>query len=316
MNSNKYPFLIVLLLAAMACKKEEVEAPYPYNSILAFSVPVEGSSTGEITAAIYDHTLTLYWPDYLERPDSVTPGITVSARATVSPASGTRVPLKDGVTFTVAAQDGQTAQYTLRLVINQKEPKFSATEVSIPLYSRYAAAGLVYDLQPDKQRTQLYMVSAAGTEHRMPVLDVTRQGIVFYADAYDGSALDTGWYKVKVVNADKTAISSGNLVHLAPDDPAPYIFEELTDTLVLQRGASFTMPVRYLEGFEVTRVRLGAPNLEIVSAAAGSVTLRVPDDFEPGLYDSFRLYASQTATGRSTNRFAYLGAFNIIKVTE
>lgn len=315
MNANKY-ILLLALLTMMACKKETVESAYPYTSILSFTVPVADASTGSIEAAVYDQTLTLYWPDYLERPDSIAPEIIVSGRASVQPASGTQVALKDGLRYTVTAQNGQTATYILKLVINQKEPQFSATTVSIPLYNRYAANGLVYDLFPDQERTQLFAISAAGTEYRLPIVSVSRTGIVFFADAYTGAAPDTGWHRLKVINADRTATSTDPLVYFSAADPAPYIFQERTDTLVLQPGATFTLPVRYLNGYTVSRVRLGDPDLEIVSTTANTVTLRVPDGMSPGLYNSFRLYAVNSSSGRSTNRFAYLGAFNTVKVTE
>ncbi|SBW00519.1 exported hypothetical protein [uncultured Eubacteriales bacterium] len=64
-----------------------------------------------------DHTIVVMLP-YRTDVTSLTPTITVSANATVSPTSGTAQDFTDPVTYTVTAENGTTQTYTVTVTVN------------------------------------------------------------------------------------------------------------------------------------------------------------------------------------------------------
>jgi hypothetical protein len=84
------------------------------KDITSFTVPGQvGSSTIDTT----NHAVTFHMP-YGTDVSSLTPSISVSANATVSPASGTAEDFSTPVTYTVTAQDNSTRTWTAACIVD------------------------------------------------------------------------------------------------------------------------------------------------------------------------------------------------------
>ncbi|WP_173076297.1 DUF5018 domain-containing protein [Tenuifilum thalassicum] len=84
------------------------------NDIVTFEIPGQISATIDANAATVD-VLMPFGTDVT----SLTPTITVSAAATISPASGVSQDFTNPVTYTVTAQDGSTKVWTVTVTVQQ-----------------------------------------------------------------------------------------------------------------------------------------------------------------------------------------------------
>jgi len=196
-NQNKVILIfksgIVLLSIALSsvfssCKKEYID--WPYNDIEKFAVK---DDTGqELKALIQDGTILLSWPPFQTAPDSIAPEIIVSDRATISPASGTKVALEDGLTYQVTAQDGSTKTYTLKVASSQPKPSFIFKSNSdVQINSTIAIQGEYF--LPDANQTTLHLVGPDKNEFPITFDRLTTSS----AAGIVPISLDTGKYVVK-----------------------------------------------------------------------------------------------------------------------
>ena len=106
-----------------------------YKEIKTFTVTIDGT-TYEGTISGTDISIVL--PAGVT---SITPTITISDNATISPASGATVTLTDGTaTFTVTAENGDTATYTLRATIPSEATGLAALQVYTATHTLLAAS--------------------------------------------------------------------------------------------------------------------------------------------------------------------------------
>lgn len=192
-------FVLVLLLSiASACKKEYTD--FPYHNIEQFEVSIDEKSN--IDAVINGDSIVLYWPPFITMPDSITPQIKVSERATILPASGKKVAFSDKTTYTVTAEDGNSKVYHLKRLNNQ------------PLFSFELARTMVRGgpfllsgsyLVADTSKTKVYLVDKAKKEIRInPIALLTTARLNAVVPA--ASVIDTGSYQIKVITGARTQI--------------------------------------------------------------------------------------------------------------
>ena len=119
MKRKQFNWSTLLLIALMsglvitACKEEESEPDRSSEKtitsfILNVTPPVSGTITGNNVAVTVPSGTDV---------TSLTPTIVVSPEATVSPASGTAQDFTSPVTYTVTAEDGTTATYTVTVTV-------------------------------------------------------------------------------------------------------------------------------------------------------------------------------------------------------
>src|SRR5690606_12490916 len=108
-----------LCLALLGCTKKQPD--YPYTDLLQFSV--QDAAGQPLKGVVENNEIILYWPPHQMVPDSITANITIAERASISPASGTKVPFDAQTVFTVTAQDGSQQSYRLKPVIIQPTPQ-------------------------------------------------------------------------------------------------------------------------------------------------------------------------------------------------
>ena len=106
-----------------------------YKEIKTFTVTIEGTT---YAATITGTDISIVLPAGVT---SITPTITISDNATISPASGATVTLTDGTaTFTVTAENGDTATYTLRATIPSEATGLAALQVYTATHTLLAAS--------------------------------------------------------------------------------------------------------------------------------------------------------------------------------
>jgi hypothetical protein len=127
--SNFYAFtLLIWVLAGLSACKKEYPA-LPYNDIEQFTI--KDAAGNDIKASIDGTDIIVYFPPFQTVPDSISPAITVSGGATVQPASGTKVPYKNGTIFEVKAADGSTKTFRLKVLVNQPAPSIEVGDTQL-----------------------------------------------------------------------------------------------------------------------------------------------------------------------------------------
>lgn len=125
-NYLSLSFLALVLLVG-ACKKEDVMTPAKSSdkTMSSFSF---GSLTPSINATIAGTAVTAMVPFSVD-VTSLAPTISLAAKATVSPASGTAQNFTNVVTYTVTAEDGTTTAYAVT-VTKGIAPKSTAKDIT------------------------------------------------------------------------------------------------------------------------------------------------------------------------------------------
>jgi hypothetical protein len=191
--SNFYVPLILLASTLMlpSCKKEYPDLPY--NAIEQFTI--KDAAGNDLKASVEGTSVIIYYPPFQAVPDSITPNITVSEGATVEPASGSKVPFKDGTTFQVKAADGNIKAYTLKALVNQPTPLVEVGDTQLDMVLVIVAEYLL----PDTTQTQVYLIDKQNKETRVQAATFTE----FSASRIVAplpAGIDTGLYRVKVIS--------------------------------------------------------------------------------------------------------------------
>ena len=188
--------IVGILLSA--CKKEYVDSPY--NAIERFTVKDSNGTT--YRAVIKDDTLMVYWAQFATLPDSITPEIIVSENAKITPASGEKVSFREGVKYTVVAQNGSSKEYILKPLNNQPPPVLTIYTTTV-VRGDYLVLGDEYFI-PDTTQTKLYLVNA-GQEIQIPGASF----LIFSSAQIIANVpndIATGTYNVKLVTGKRTAV--------------------------------------------------------------------------------------------------------------
>ncbi|WP_316835174.1 hypothetical protein [Pedobacter nutrimenti] len=297
------PAMITAGLFWSSCKKTTHEIDYPFADIKSFTVSDENGH--KLSVAVDQQTLTLYWPGNTSVPDSISPVIEVSERARISPASGKKVALKDGLSYTVTAQNGTSLVYKLKVVNNQAPPQLNdESPLTTHQYDQINLNGKVNYLIPDLEKTKAYLVDGNGREVRLMIVDLGRTALNLFVDTYDQTPLPApGKYKLKIVTGDKSITSKADFITIDQADFAPpYIFNASAQPIRAKRGTRVTLPFRNLSGNTITLISLdGANLLDIVSVSADGQGLLVdiPAEHSTGEFYLPLVYYDHNATGTS-----------------
>jgi hypothetical protein len=292
--------LTMALLLVTACDTEYENAPYSYKELLTFSFTADGTP---VDAAIAEGLILVYWPHTLAIPATITPQLSVSEKATITPASGASIQLQDDVTYTVKAEDGSTATYTVKVIINQPPLSLDTENPTV------AAFGQPADIRGtnillDANRTSLSLIATNGKETQMDIdtiVDAFATGfgsnIVIRLPEEGATALDTGWYKIKVTSGVRTATTTTPAFYIRYPYPS---FNVIENAITVHPGETFTLAGRYFRQMEDARVLVQDGSEEYytitkVSYTSTEVTYRVPEDIPaqeyftilPGLTNTF-----------------------------
>ena len=220
---------VLTLFLYTAC--EDDEGPYPFNSIEVFSImDTEGNT---IEAVIRDQMITIQWPPFQEIPETITPDIIVSERATISPASGETVAFGNETVYTVTAEDGSTQTYTLDRVINAPRPTllYANGDPRVPYWGELSitleqpavneALGVIGEHYPtDPEEFDLFLVDRdTGTEYLIPDESLSINSLTFIRVALllgNPAGIEPGWYYPKLVTEFHTVTLEDQPFYLNP----------------------------------------------------------------------------------------------------
>lgn len=290
MNLLKYSklagILALLIYSTLqsACKKEYEQTPYNYTDILSFSYTDTAGNLQK--AAIRGDSIVIYWPDRLTESLTITPAIVVAEKATVNPASGTPIELASGTPITVTAEDGSTKTYYIKLVQNLPEIIFTTSAVTGELPITLKRGTTIYagldsginrpdvgtfifykNIYPNAPDTKFSLIDADDKEIPLD-FTITPQYTAGFTLGYD---IDTGRYRMKVVNAGRTKISNTQNIIVQYNQQ---IYGTINADIEVARGGTFTIPGTFDQDFSKI-----VSKLKLVKIQFGHVHTTPPDTY-------------------------------------
>lgn len=297
--------IISILLFTVGCKKEYAE--YPYSDLISFTVKDNVGTA--LKGAVTNTDITLYWPPFQTVPDSISPVIIISENATVSPASGTKVPFKETTHFTVTAENGTKTVYTLKPTVNQPIPYITSMSPSYSYLFNDVTVfipGINLSLQgnyfvPDTTLTKVYLSTEGGKTISLPILQATESSI---GTGPLSDYITTGTYfTVKVVTGART-VTSGRCVL---GEVLPLISSVTVLRAKTYKGGDIVTisgtNISSVNKISVVTVITGVPqDLIIQSTTANSATVQVPATAPSGAYTVFQYtYPANAYHAEKTN---------------
>jgi Leucine-rich repeat (LRR) protein len=140
---------------------------------------------------------------------SLTPTITVSDQATITPASGIAQDFSNAVTYTVTAQDGSKQTYTVTII--KEDVSISDREILIEFFNANSGNTLGWDLED--QTMQSWDGVKVSTEGRVTVLNIHQKNISTLPSSFGGlTQLSSLLLSDNVIKS--IPVEMGNLVNL------------------------------------------------------------------------------------------------------
>ncbi|RAV28317.1 hypothetical protein DN748_14270 [Sinomicrobium soli] len=285
---------------------------YPYNDIKQFSIT--DANGNELKAVIKDDSIIVYWPPLQDIPEIVTPKITVSDLASLSPASEQQVSFTSETVYTVIAQDESVKTYTLIPIINQPEPWVEINQRDAAIYrlnSQSLRIGGEYII-PNSEETNVFLIdSVSKKEFKIDLENATiftYNAIIVSIPAYQ--EIDPGRYYVKVTTGTYTKttepysllppIGGTDLIQsLQLDQQGQQIKQgdELSFTYSLTGPAAkyYIGNFTYAVITDMFGVTIATANIS--EQTETSLKLQLPDDIPTGLLGTIYLYNSANING-------------------
>lgn len=292
---RKYILSVALFcVAALACTKEMPR--YPYTGLLQFTIAdVQGST---LKGVIENDEIIVYWPPYLAVPDSISAAITVAEKASVLPASGSKVAFDGKTAYVVTAEDGSKKTYRLKPVINQPLTYIERTNGDLQGFGENLV--IVGDFFiADSNQTKAYLVTPDNKE--IPLAYYTQyEGVQMCTQTQlwlriPEAVKDTiapvpmGDYGLKVVTGRRTAVYEGKikLVFLTP-------YLTSASPAVAKAGDVITLgsarPLVAITG--VSGVNAGTGEVfpfELISYTKDALKVKIPAQMKAGSYYQYQL---------------------------
>lgn len=308
----------LLCLVMQACTKEQPD--YPYTDILQFTL--QDADGQPLKGVIENDEIILYWPPHQDKPDSISADIIVAEKASVSPASGSKVAFDAKTSYTVTAQDGSKKIYRLKPVINQPVPFIKQINPSEVLYFGELMTISGDFFIPDSNKTRVYLVGP----------DKKETPLIFWSP-YEGIAIvgrgalwcqvpeplkDTlpplpyGEYQVKVVSGVRTVyhetkltVGFGNPMIIGA---TPYENVKAGDVITVTGGK--LIGIKGVKGKHEESETVY--DFELVSYTKDELKMRVPAAAPAGTYFEFTLLSD--AYGKDfVNFWLYENRITVVK---
>ncbi|WP_175635839.1 DUF5018 domain-containing protein [Pedobacter ghigonis] len=282
--------LFCLLSLFTSCKKEYEE--FPYTDIVSFTV--KDADGNPLKAVIDGKQIILYWPSNQAIPDNIAPAITVSERATVSPASGSTVAFKETTKFVVTAQNGTTKEYLIKKIINQPLLKINISSgISVYNTKNFVTRGGFINVTGDniiasKEQTKAYLVNTStNAEKELTINTITPIALSAEVDA----TVSDGIYKLKIVSGVRS-VTFENTFGVSYGRPSITPVEMSVIKLTFKLGEEFilkgTNRIELLNKFSIRNATSKQLyDLIIKETKTGQLTLKIPDNLPVGKYDLY-----------------------------
>ncbi|MEM9389032.1 MAG: hypothetical protein AAGA02_01085 [Bacteroidota bacterium] len=298
--ANKYWYKVALIISILcaitSCEDEVIDTVVEipgdtvrvlgFNHIVSYEVS-EFSPDTVLLAAIAEDSIIVYWPSYRNRPENISPAITVAEGATISPASGEKVLFQTGTSYTVTGEDQSERSYTLKVVIYQPEPVLGidgvitfvpiADDNPIPL--TFSGDHFI----PDTARTNFSLVSwENGEEIPLKITDVT----INLLSAEVPGDTPKGYYRTLLETGDRTLFKEDSIWVKIPE---PIINWPISfpNPPQFSQGDTLDLTGQYLFDLERMEMLVSAgvtAPLEILDFTPNTISIKIPEDFPVGVY--------------------------------
>lgn len=309
------PLMILLfLLVFTSCKKEYQDSPYA--EMINFSIK---DAKGEILkAGLENQEIILYWPPEQAVPEFITPSITLAEGATVLPASGTKVPFRNGEVFRVKAKNGNTTTYKLKLKINAIIPYISnvnfmkfKTKIFLTKGSPVSIIGDYFGT--DAKLIKLYLIGKDDKETQVEPVSVNPISISFIPDGTPGL-----YKRIKLVSQELTAIYEQEF-ELIPEQVLPALTTlsfgqprtlKHGDEIEVKGGMNLAVVDRVIFYNNATG---GEYDLIIKEKRADGWILQIPPTLPPGVYNDLYFFFPETDYREGGNAgISFTGSITIV----
>jgi hypothetical protein len=282
--------LILITIMFSACKKEFPS--YPYSEIQSFSFK---NKKGEIIQGVINNKeIIVYWPEDQPLPETISPEIHTSERASVTPSSGTSVAFNNGTRFIVTAQDGSKTEYQLRPVVNRVKPSISRVTTGF-FNGKYIllpnnitghpglSTGLSIDgdfFNNDVSKSKVFFVKADGSEVEGVIENIRTINIGISTDKI-------GKYKgIRLLNSGYSISFSIDFEVVAPF--IPYFISAAPDGyLTAKAGGEVTLKGQVLDkitAVEIYDLDYNLVPLKIKEKKSEEITVIIPSGLPVGDY--------------------------------
>ncbi|MFD1602198.1 hypothetical protein ACFSJW_18160 [Flavobacterium artemisiae] len=288
-----------------------------YTHIESFTLKDTENNT--IQAAITEENIIVTWSNHIVMPKKIKPEIILGTEAVITPASGTEIPFKDGEVYTVTSKAGTTKKYTLKIDLRQKEPtawnfEYGSTLIKSSLLSMTNPArggsNSIDNLWLKKEQTRVFLVAATDqkTEYTAETVYVgTGTGVQPFANygAYYflPDNIPAGMYELRIKNGAYTIQNASveNRYKMEVVEPTTFKVELYGTASEKQAGDTFEVRGGLLNTVTSVQMYNSAAatviyTLEVVSATAYKVVLKIPAGTPAGTYNRMRFYRGTAST--------------------
>lgn len=289
-----------------------------YTQIESFTV--KDTENNSVSAAITEENIIITWSVNTALPLTVKPEIVLGTEAVISPASGAEIAFKDGAVYTVTSKAGTTKKYTLKIDFRQKEPR-SWTTTSGETYRKGVLQKLtnlgtsgnttnINNLWMSIENTRVYLVSATDqkTEYTAEIMYMgsgtgaapyTNYGVYYFLP----ENMPIGLYDLRIKNGIYTLQNQSveNRFKIDVIEPDSFSAELIGSPVEKQGGETFEVrggmlnTVTAVQMYSSTAATLIYP-LEVVSATAYRIVLKVPAGTPAGTYNRVRFFRGTANT--------------------
>lgn len=286
--------MMVLFVAAImiSCKKEHEQ--YSYTGIYSFSfVDAANGNNGIAYINTDSNTIEVNWLYEWKSIDSISPVITLAPGATIEPASGRRVAFKDGITYTVTAQNGTSKVYVLKKIVKQPKPAFVFAVDSVLIRQGGITSATVLNVINDTTQTALFLVNKrTSINNPIRISAITEQGIGFSIPA----SIDTGYYTLRLQTGlytiDAPVVYRVMLPVPTIASTSPTANIKIGDNITFTgKGFGEIAEVWCSTSFAGTYYRF-----PVVAQTATTITIQVPANAVTGAYVYTRIISPGTGT--------------------
>lgn len=281
-----------------------------YTQIESFTV--KDTENNAVSAAITEENIIITWSVNTPLPPTIKPVIVLGTEAVISPASGAEIPFKDGAVYTVTSKAGTTKKYTLKIDFRQKEPR-AWTVASGETFRKGTMQKLINigtsgntvtinNLWLSAENTRVYLVSAEDqkTEYTaeiaylgsgVPGTPFIDYGIYYFL----AENTPVGMYDLRIKNGAYILQNQSveNRFKVNVIEPDAFKAELVGSPVQKQGGETFEVrggmlnTVTAVQMYSSTAATVIYP-LEVVSATAYRIVLKVPAGTPAGTYNRVR----------------------------
>ncbi|KAF2508092.1 hypothetical protein [Flavobacterium foetidum] len=278
-----------------------------YTQIESFTI--KDTKDNSISAALTEDNIVVTWSNHLVLPETIKPEIILGTEASISPASGTEVPFKDGTVYTVTSKAGTTKKYTLKIDFRQKEPTawVGGAEtlykglLQKKINSAIGGTTAIDNLWLSIKDSRVYFVSA--TDQKEYTSEIVFMGIEASPSIYTQYGvyyflpenIPPGMYDLRIKNGAYTmqAVNEEGRFKISIEEPTYFSVERYGTPSEKQAGETIEIRGGLLNTLTSAEVYVSTASsvtypLEIVSLTPYRAVLKIPAGTPAGTYNRIR----------------------------